>query len=138
CLCCAPECQAVRPPMEPALVPRLDAVRRSGPRPPAPPPSPRAAVCVTIASGGYPGRYVTGLPITGIDHAEAVPGVQVFHAGTAMRDGHLVTAGGRVLGVTAVAASVAAAIEAAYEAADRIEFEGMHYRRDIGRCVTRR
>ncbi len=128
-----PECQAIVTRSEADLVPLLAAVARGEPLPPAAREPSRAAVCVTVASGGYPGRYATGAPITGIDAAETVPGVQVFHAGTAMREGRLVTAGGRVLGVTAVAADVPRAIEAAYEATGRIRFEGMHYRRDIGR-----
>jgi phosphoribosylamine---glycine ligase len=92
-----------------------------------------AGVSVTLASGGYPESYKTGFPITGIERAETVPGVHVFHAGTVIRDGRLVTAGGRVLSVTADGDSVAVAIERAYEAVHQIAFEGMHYRRDIGR-----
>jgi phosphoribosylamine--glycine ligase len=118
------------------LVPALLAVAR-GERPPAAAPSSQAAVCVTLASGGYPGRYTTGVPITGVEAAAAVPGVQVFHSGTALRDGTLVTAGGRVLGVTAVAADVPRAIEAAYDGVRRIRFEGMHFRTDIGRRAPR-
>jgi phosphoribosylamine--glycine ligase len=78
-----------------------------------------------------------GVPITGLAGAEAVPGVEVFHAGTALRDGRLVTAGGRVLGVTAVAPDLEGAIARAYEAAGRLHFEGIHYRRDIGRRQRR-
>ena len=127
-----PECQAILAPMEADLLPMLAAV--AGGAVPAAVPTPRrAAVCVTLASGGYPGRYATGIPITGIDDAEAVAGVQVFQAGTARRDGRLVTAGGRVLGVTAVGDDMANAIDTAYEAVARIRFEGMHFRRDIGR-----
>jgi phosphoribosylamine---glycine ligase len=85
-----------------------------------------------LASGGYPGDYRTGLPIDGIERADAHPGVTVFHAGTARRDGHLTTAGGRVLGVTALGADIPAAVAAAYGAAGEIRFDGMHYRRDIG------
>ena len=130
-----PECQAIMLRMEEDLVPLLLAVAR-GERLPAPPPwtnAGRAAVCVAVASGGYPGRYTTGQEITGVDAAEARPGVQVFQAGTARRQGRLVTAGGRVLGVTAVAEDLTAAIAAAYEGVSRIHFEGMHYRSDIGR-----
>ena len=92
-----------------------------------------AAVCVVLASGGYPGSYEKGKAITGIDAAEAMEGVTVFHAGTAVSGGGLVTAGGRVLGVTAVRGSVSDAIEASYEAADLIRFDGAYCRRDIGR-----
>jgi len=129
-----PESQVMLPRMEGDLVPLLFAVAR-GERPPVAPwtSGRRASVCVAIASGGYPGRYATGIEITGIGAAEAVPGVQVFHAGTAIREGRLVTAGGRVLGVTATGADLPAAIAAAYDAARRIHFDGMHYRRDIGR-----
>jgi phosphoribosylamine---glycine ligase len=130
-----PECQPIMMAMDEDLVPLLAAVAR-GERLPAPQPwdvSGRAAVCVAIASGGYPGRYATGHAITGVDAAEAQPGVQVFQAGTARREGRLVTAGGRVLGVTAVADDLTAAITAAYESVGRIHFEGMHYRTDIGR-----
>jgi phosphoribosylamine---glycine ligase len=101
-------------------------------------PSRNAAVCVAIASGGYPGRYGTGYPIEGIDAAEALDGVTVFHAGTAMQDQRVVTSGGRVLGVTAVAPDVERAITRAYDAIGSIRFEGMHYRRDIGRRQPRR
>jgi phosphoribosylamine---glycine ligase len=92
-----------------------------------------AAVCVVLAAGGYPGEYEKGKVITGIADAESLPGVIVYHAGTAVReDGAIVTNGGRVLGVTAVAPTLAEARDRAYEAADRISFEGMHMRRDIG------
>jgi phosphoribosylamine---glycine ligase len=128
-----PECQAILALREGDLLPLLDAVARGEALPAVAPPRPGAAVCVTIASGGYPGRYSTGHEITGVEAAEAVPGVRVFHAGTARRDGRLVTAGGRVLGVTAVGLDVAGAIAAAYDAVERIHFEGMHYRTDIGR-----
>jgi phosphoribosylamine---glycine ligase len=130
-----PECQAIMMGMNEDLVPFLVAVAR-GERLPAPRSSTtagRAAVCVAIASGGYPGRYTTGQEITGIEAAEAGAGVQVFQAGTAKRQGRLVTAGGRVLGVTAVADDLPAAIAAAYEGVSRIHFEGMHFRTDIGR-----
>jgi phosphoribosylamine--glycine ligase len=127
-----PECQAILAPMETDLLPLLAAVAGGAPAPEMSPPT-RVAVCVTLASGGYPGAYATGVPITGVDEAVSLAGVEVFHAGTALRDGRLVTAGGRVLGVTAVAADVAGAIQRAYEAVGRIRFEGMHFRRDIGR-----
>ena len=127
-----PECQSILAPMEADLLPMLAAVAEGG-LPPAISAAQRAAVCVILASGGYPGKYAIGLQITGIEAAESIAGVEVFHAGTAHRDGRLVTAGGRVLGVTAVGDDVPLAIEAAYEAVGRIRFEGMHFRRDIGR-----
>ena len=92
----------------------------------------RAAVCVIMASGGYPGEYAKGKPITGIQEAEALPGVTVFHAGTQRVQGALVTAGGRVLGVTALGVDLRAAQARAYEAVSKIHFEGATFRRDIG------
>ncbi|MGB4580607.1 MAG: phosphoribosylglycinamide synthetase C domain-containing protein, partial [Coriobacteriia bacterium] len=82
---------------------------------------------------GYPDHYPTGRPITGLDEAAAIEGVTVFHAGTALSpEGQLVTSGGRVLDVTAVAPTFAEARDRAYRAVDCIYFEGMHYRTDIG------
>lgn len=90
------------------------------------------AVSVVMASAGYPGEYDTGKPVTGIAEAEQVPGVTVYHAGTrSVEDGTLVTSGGRVLNVTAVAADFPTAIANAYEAVGRISFEGATYRHDI-------
>jgi phosphoribosylamine--glycine ligase len=90
------------------------------------------AVSVVLASGGYPGAYETGKVITGVDEADAMPGVTVFHAGTALReDGTLVTSGGRVLDVTALAPTLREARTLAYEAVSKISFEGMFYRSDI-------
>ncbi|HWW17125.1 MAG TPA: phosphoribosylamine--glycine ligase [Candidatus Saccharimonadales bacterium] len=93
---------------------------------------PGASVCVVMAAGGYPGRFTSGKRIEGLTDAELVKGVNVFHAGTRSREGSIVTSGGRVLGVTAAAASIEAAVAMAYEAAGKIRFEGMHYRKDIG------
>lgn len=90
-----------------------------------------AAVCVVVASGGYPGSYETGKPITGLENAAELENVVVFHAGTAAGDGGVVTAGGRVLGVTAFAPGIRAAVERAYEAVDLIHFENAYCRRDI-------
>lgn len=94
--------------------------------------SPNPSVCVVLASRGYPAHPEMGKPITGYDLAEKMVGVKVFHAGTAMKDHHLVTSGGRVLGVTACGEDLQAAIQRAYLAAGKIQFEGMQYRRDIG------
>ncbi len=91
-----------------------------------------ATICVVMASGGYPGDYGKGKVITGIEEADAVEGVKVFHAGTAEKDGQIVTAGGRVLGVTARGRDVPQAIERAYEACDLISWDGAQYRKDIG------
>jgi phosphoribosylamine--glycine ligase len=93
--------------------------------------SPLAAVCVVIASGGYPGSYEKGKPIHGLDEAAKLPNVKVFHAGTALKDRQIVTNGGRVLGVTALGKDLCAARAAAYSAVEKIHFEGAHFRRDI-------
>ena len=139
-----PECQVVIPRLAGDLLPLLDAVARRGGLPASVVWKPEASVCVVLASAGYPGTHETGRPITflaragGIADVEALPGVQVFHAGTALRDGALVTAGGRVLGVQALGRDIRGAVDAAYAAVERIHFEGMHYRRDIaGRALRR-
>ena len=94
---------------------------------------PRPAVCVVLTSGGYPGTYKTGYEISGIEDAEQDPNVVVFHAGTERgRGSRLVTSGGRVLGVTALGETVVAARQNAYAAVQKIQFEGMVYRTDIG------
>ena len=93
---------------------------------------PRHALCVVMASGGYPGSYPKGLPITGLPDDAGRDDAAVFHAGTARVDDQVVTAGGRVLGVTALGETLAAARENAYELAERIHFEGAYYRRDLG------
>ncbi|HEY5648945.1 MAG TPA: phosphoribosylamine--glycine ligase [Nitrospiria bacterium] len=93
---------------------------------------PESAVCVVMASGGYPGSYEKGIPVTGIRKAERDESVVVFHAGTARENGRLVTGGGRVLGVTALGPDIATARERAYKAAGKIKFDGAHYRKDIG------
>jgi phosphoribosylamine--glycine ligase len=92
---------------------------------------PRPAVCVVMASGGYPGSYEKGKKITGLDEAGKIEDVVVFHAGTAIGDGDIVTNGGRVLGVTAMAKTIGDAKEKAYQAVDKIKFDGAYCRRDI-------
>ena len=133
-----PECQVLMPRLADDLLPLCEAVAAGRGLPPSVTWRPEAAVCVVIASRGYPGEYPTGLPIEGIERAESHPGVTVFHAGTARRDGRLTTAGGRVLGVTALAADIPAAVTAAYAGAEEIRFDGLHYRRDIGHRALRR
>lgn len=91
------------------------------------------AVCVAMASGGYPGAYTTGYPIEGIEKAEAMEDVLVFHAGTTRKDGIVRTAGGRVLGVVGRGESLGDAMRTAYEGVGQISFSGMHFRTDIGR-----
>ncbi len=91
-----------------------------------------ASCCVVIASGGYPGSFVSGKPISGLERAAELKDVKVFHSGTSAHDGKFLTSGGRVLGVTARAPRLSAAIAKAYEAAAVIRFEDMYYRKDIG------
>ena len=98
---------------------------------------PRPAVCVVACSKGYPGKVKTGVPITGVEQADALPDVKVYHAGTKLDGEQLVTDGGRVLGVTALGDTVADARRKAYAAMDLIHFDGMHYRRDIGHQAVR-
>ena len=90
-----------------------------------------ASVCVVMSSGGYPGVFEIGKKITGIEDAESVEGVKVFHSGTSRIGDAYYTAGGRVLGVTASAAELSSAVKRAYEAVSKIRFEGAHYRKDI-------
>jgi phosphoribosylamine--glycine ligase len=90
------------------------------------------SACVVLAAEGYPAGPRVGDAITGVSDAEAVPGVVVFHAGTARDGDQLVTAGGRVLSVTAVGSSLSDAVDLAYRAAERIRFNGVHRRSDIG------
>ncbi|HEY2585112.1 MAG TPA: phosphoribosylamine--glycine ligase [Tepidisphaeraceae bacterium] len=94
---------------------------------------PRPAMCVVAASGGYPGKYRTGLPITGIADADAMHDVKVFQGGTRAEGKQILTDGGRVLSVTALGDTLAQARQRAYDAMSKIHFEGMHYRKDIGR-----
>jgi len=98
----------------------------------------KAAVCVVMASGGYPGSFEKGLEIFGLEAAEAVVDLMVFHAGTAFQDGKIVNQGGRVLGVTGLGASVAEAIAKAYEGVALIRWRDVHYRKDIGQKALNR
>ncbi len=132
-----PETQVVLPLLETDLVDimevvvehRLDQVRIDW--------SSQAAVCVVLTSGGYPGSYATGVPIKGLP-VEGERELLVFHAGTSRKDGDLVTAGGRVLGVTGVAPNLGGARDRAYEAARAITFDGCHYRSDIATRALQR
>jgi phosphoribosylamine--glycine ligase len=94
---------------------------------------PGASACVVLSSGGYPGKFENGNEIRGLEEAEKLSDVKVLHAGTKRVGEKMVTSGGRVLGVTAAGDSLDAALQKAYEAASKIHFDGMHYRRDIGR-----
>jgi phosphoribosylamine--glycine ligase len=99
---------------------------------------PGASVCLVLASGGYPGKFEPGKPITGLNEANSIDGVRVLHAGTKRVGDQIVTSGGRVLGVTAAGASLDDALDRAYRAAKKIKFEGVHYRRDIGAHASAR
>jgi phosphoribosylamine--glycine ligase len=110
--------------MEAVIDERLDQVRLEI--------DPRAAVCVVMASGGYPGKYTKGYSIEGLDRAGRMRDVMVFHAGTALKDGAVVTGGGRVLGVTALGDSIGKAIQKAYQAVGKISWNNVQYRKDIG------
>ncbi|PKQ28769.1 MAG: phosphoribosylamine--glycine ligase [Candidatus Anoxymicrobium japonicum] len=127
-----PETQAVLPRMKSDLVPALRATIDGTVSSLEMDWSPEYCVCVVIASGGYPGKYSTGIPIRGLVAAATDSKVEIFHAGTALEDGEVVTSGGRVLNVVASGKDFAEARGLAYEAAERISFEGMHYRTDIG------
>ena len=97
----------------------------------------RASVCVVMSSGGYPGDYESGKSISGLAEAGAMQDVVVFHAGTRMVAGQPVTAGGRVLGVTALGDSFETARKRCYDAVARIHFDGAYFRRDIGAKAQR-
>ncbi|HEX16530.1 MAG TPA: phosphoribosylamine--glycine ligase [Deltaproteobacteria bacterium] len=99
---------------------------------------PRPSVCVVMASGGYPGPYEKGKEIHGLEEAERMADVWVFHAGTSFRNGRFFTSGGRVLGVTGMGESLPEAIRRTYEAVKKIHWEGVHYRRDIGQKALKR
>jgi phosphoribosylamine--glycine ligase len=92
---------------------------------------PRPSLCVVMASAGYPGEYRIGDEISGLDAANAIPGVKVFHAGTKLQDGRVITNGGRVLGVTAIGESIANAKLQAYTAVQAIRWPGVWCRKDI-------
>ncbi len=127
-----PETQAVLPRMTSDLVPALIATIDDGVESLHMDWTSDYCVCVVIASGGYPGKYRTGISIKGLRAAADDPKVQVFHAGTALEDGQVVTAGGRVLNVVALGGDFAEARGLAYQAVEMISFEGMHFRTDIG------
>ncbi len=91
-----------------------------------------AAVCVVIASGGYPGSYRKGKEIQGLEELAGEEDIVVFHAGTALKEGKIVTTGGRVLGVTGRGSSIKDALGKTYQAVEKIKFEDMYYRKDIG------
>jgi phosphoribosylamine--glycine ligase len=126
-----PETQAILPRMESDLLPLLEATIDGKVDTCAIEWDSRPAVTVVLASGGYPGKYETGKPIFGLGEAAKFDAVQVFHAGTKRVNDEILTAGGRVLAVTALGSTIEEARARAYEAVSRIEFENCHYRRDI-------
>ena len=132
-----PECQALVVRLKSDLVPVLNAVIDGKLEEASIEWDPRAAVCLVVSSGGYPGRYEVGYEISGLAEAEATPDTVVFHAGTMAKEGRIVTSGGRVLGVTALGADLRAAQQAAYGAARKLNFTGMHYRTDIASRMLR-
>jgi len=132
-----PEAQAILVRLRSDLVQLLVSAREGSLAARDPHWSPSPAVCVVLASPGYPSKPELGKLITGYDLAEQLGGVKVFHAGTAVQDHRLVTTGGRVLGVTAMGENLPAAVQRAYSAVAKIQFEGMHYRRDIGSKLMR-
>lgn len=128
-----PETQAVLPLLESDLVPVMQAVIDSRLDEAEIRWKDKKAVCVIMASGGYPRKYEKGFKITGIEEAEKIEGITVFHAGTAKEGDSIVTAGGRVLGVTALGDNLDSAARLAYKGVEKISFKGAHYRKDIGR-----
>ena len=126
-----PETQAIIPRLAGDLVPALEACIDGTLAPKLLKWKPEACVCVVMASGGYPGSYKKGLPIEGLKEAAGLSGVVVFHAGTQIAGGRVVTSGGRVLGVTALGATLPEAVKNVYGAVGRIRFDGAHFRKDI-------
>jgi phosphoribosylamine--glycine ligase len=98
----------------------------------------RPSVCVVMASRGYPGSYQKGMEIKGLDKVKGMQNVEVFHAGTAFKNSHLITNGGRVLGVTALSSTIEETINLVYQATSQIHWEGAYYRKDIGRKALER
>jgi phosphoribosylamine--glycine ligase len=126
-----PETQVLLPRMKSDLLPLLEATIDGRIEQCAIDWDTRHAVTVVLASGGYPGKYESGKPISGLDEAAKLEDVQIFHAGTKRDGSEVKTAGGRVLAVTAVGSTLEAARARAYEAVSRISFENCHYRHDI-------
>jgi phosphoribosylamine--glycine ligase len=131
-----PETQALLPRMKSDLLPLLESTIDGKIGACAIEWDARAAVTVVLASAGYPGRYETGKPISGLDDVAKLEDVQIFHAGTKRANGKIRTAGGRVLAVTALGSTIKEARERAYEAVSRIQFENCQYRRDIALSVV--
>ncbi len=133
-----PETQAILPRIQGDFLPALQACASGTLREDLVQWRPEVCVSVVMASGGYPGDYAKGKPIEGLAAAEALPGVRVFHAGTAVEGGQVVSAGGRVLGVTALGEDYGTAVQRAYQAVSRLRFDQAQYRTDIaGRALKR-
>jgi phosphoribosylamine--glycine ligase len=129
-----PETQAILVRLRSDLHPIFDSVARGGLDEIDVEWSEEASACVVLAARGYPERPETGARIGGLEDAAGVEGVQIFHAGTAPAEGgSIVTAGGRVLGVTATGRTLDDALARCYDSASRVHWDGLHYRRDIGR-----
>jgi phosphoribosylamine--glycine ligase len=128
-----PEAQAVLVRLESDLLPLLEAAGEGRLRELEAKWRPEPAVCVVMAAAGYPGAHDTGKPISGLGAAGRLKDVHVFHAGTALANGKVVTSGGRVLGVTALGADMSEAMSRAYRAVEKIRWDGIHYRTDIGK-----
>jgi phosphoribosylamine--glycine ligase len=127
-----PECQPLLMRLNSDLMDLLEATADGSLDEIAPPQwDPRPAVCVVMAAEGYPGKYERGQPVRGLEEAAKVPDVKVFHAGTALQNGQVVTNGGRVLGVTALGSSISAAKLQAYTGVKNIRFSGAWCRKDI-------
>lgn len=133
-----PETQAILPRIDGDLIPALEACIDGKLKPDLLRWRKDACVSVVMASGGYPGNYAKGKPITGLNETAVLKDVVVFHAGTALKDGMVVTSGGRVLGVTALGRDLPAAVKRAYEAVDCIRFEGCQFRKDIAQKAFKR
>ncbi len=135
-----PETQAILPRLRSDLLPLLLAAADGDLKAVKADWSSDATVCVVLASGGYPGPYETGYPINGLESFTRGPAekLAVFHAGTAFRHGNIVTAGGRVLGVTAWASDLPSAVENVYQAVDKLKYQGCYYRRDIAHRALRK
>ena len=133
-----PETQAILPRWSGDLLPALEACAEGRPTDALIQYREDACVCVVLAADGYPGPYRKGDEIFGLSEASALPGVVIFHAGTEQKNGRVVTAGGRVLGVAAIAADLRQAVAQCYRACSQIRFEGMHYRKDIAQRALRR
>lgn len=133
-----PECQPLLMKLKTDLVEILEAIVQERLNEIEPAWDDRATICLVLASGGYPGGYEKGFEINGLDEAGVMDDVFVFHAGTAEKEGRIVNSGGRVLGVTAIGDDVAKAIEKAYAAAEKISWQDMFYRSDIGRKALNR